>query len=211
MSFFQMYIVLSQCCLQLVTLLKWSAKKLDQNAPWILFYNSGLVSAWDVPCHEAEFQSSSVSYKTEHFRAVLSWFILVERPPFINTSHKLRIFPDLPFAMKLMPISKSVETIKKAPWQAKPLARPPVFVTASADRESVARSMLKRLWDSVARGWSAQRAFSSVSHAISKPAQRRLGRWQILRIVIISSVTSLRCAQTSLHHSLFPWVRVQFV
>ena len=63
----------------------------------------------------------------------------------------------------------------------------------------------------MARGWSAQRAFSSVSHAISKPAQRRLGRWQILRIVIISSVTSLRCAQTSLHHSLFPWVRVQFV
>lgn len=206
-----MYIVLSQCCLWRVTLLKWFAKKLDQNAPWILFYNSGLVSAWDVPCHEAEFQSSSVSYKTEHFRAVLSWFILVERPPFINTSHKLRIFPDLPFAMKLMPISKSVETIKKAPWQAKPLARPPVFVTASADRESVARSMLKRLWDSVARGWSVQRAFSSVSHAISKPAQRRLGRWQILRIVIISSVTSLRCAQTSLHHSLFPWVRVQFV
>ena len=112
-----MYIVLSQCCLRRVTLLKWSAKKLDQNAPWILFYNSGLVSAWDVPCHEAEFQSSSVSYKTEHFRAVLSWFILVERPPFINTSHKLRVFPDLPFAMKLMPISKSVETIKKAPWQ----------------------------------------------------------------------------------------------
>ena len=31
--FFSMYIVLSQCCLQLVTLLKWSAKKLDQNAP----------------------------------------------------------------------------------------------------------------------------------------------------------------------------------
>lgn len=86
-----MYIVLSQCCLRRVTLLKWSAKKLDQNAPWILFYNSGLVSAWDVPCHEAEFQSSSVSYKTEHFRAVLSWFIQVERPPFINTSHKLRL------------------------------------------------------------------------------------------------------------------------
>ena len=31
--FFQMYIVLSQCCLRRVTLLKWFDKKLDQNAP----------------------------------------------------------------------------------------------------------------------------------------------------------------------------------